>query len=238
MPLRTNDPDVVVVGGGIAGASIATVLARGGIEVLLVERQHKYRDRVRGEYMAPWGVLEARALGLEDVIRCTHAADARYMVPYDELCDPSVAEEDKRDNSNFLPGVQGPLCAPHPETCQALAENAARSGAELVYGVTGIQVQTGQQSSITIHNGTQREVRPRLIIGADGRGSTVRRQSGIHINKAPATHVIAGLVVEGASRWPGDEYAIGVEKDLQFYVFPQGAGRLWRRTYRRRRWLR
>ena len=73
MPLRTNNPDVVVVGGGIAGASIATVLARGGAEVLLLERQHGYRDRVRGEYMAPWGVLEARALGLEDVIRSTHA---------------------------------------------------------------------------------------------------------------------------------------------------------------------
>jgi len=148
------------------------------------------------------------------------------MVPYDELCDPSVAEEDKRDNSTFFPGVQGPLCAPHPEACQALADNAARSGAELAYGVAGIQVQTGKRPSITIHNGTQREVRPRLIIGADGRGSTVRRQSGIHINKAPATHVIAGLLVEGASRWPGDQYAIGVEKDLQFYVFPQGDGRL------------
>jgi 2-polyprenyl-6-methoxyphenol hydroxylase-like FAD-dependent oxidoreductase len=36
--------------------------------------------------------------------------------------------------------------------------------------------------------------------------------------------VIAGLLVEGASRWPDDQYAIGVERDLQFYVFPQGGG--------------
>jgi len=69
-------------------------------------------------------------------------------------------------------------------------------------------------------------MRPRLIIGADGRASTVRRQSGIPINKAPATHVVAGLLVEGALRWPGDQYAIGVERDLQFYVFPQIDGRL------------
>jgi len=146
MPSLTNNPDVVVVGGGIAGASIATVLARGGVEVLLLERQHKYRDRVRGEYMAPWGVLEARALGLEDVIHCTHAPDVRYMVPYDELSDPSVAEEGKRDNSTFIPGVQGPLCASHPKACQALAEDAMRSGAELVYGVAGIQVPGIRQS--------------------------------------------------------------------------------------------
>jgi 2-polyprenyl-6-methoxyphenol hydroxylase-like FAD-dependent oxidoreductase len=38
--------------------------------------------------------------------------------------------------------------------------------------------------------------------------------------------VIAGLLVEGASRWPGDQCAIGVEEDLLFYVFPQGDGRL------------
>jgi len=226
MPQRTNDPDVVVIGGGIAGASIATVLARGGVEVLLLERQHRYRDRVRGEYMAPWGVLEARRLGLEEAIRGKHAADARYRVPFDELCDPSAAEAAKVDNSAILPGVQGPLCASHPEACQALADGAARSGAEVVCGVAGIEVQTGKRPSITLHNGASREVRPRLIIGADGRGSTVRRQSGIRINKAPATHVIAGLLVEDASRWPGDQCAIGVEKDLLFYVFPQGDGRL------------
>ena len=51
--MRTTDPDVVVVGAGIAGASIAAVLARSGLEVLLLERQRFYRDRVRGEYMQP-----------------------------------------------------------------------------------------------------------------------------------------------------------------------------------------
>jgi DNA-binding CsgD family transcriptional regulator len=76
----TKNPDVVVVGAGIAGASIAAVLARGGLEVLLLERQRTYRDRDRGEYMAERGVPEARALGLEIVIRGTHAVDARYGV--------------------------------------------------------------------------------------------------------------------------------------------------------------
>jgi 2-polyprenyl-6-methoxyphenol hydroxylase-like FAD-dependent oxidoreductase len=220
-----NNPDVAVVGAGIAGASIAAVLARGGVEVLLLERQGGYRDRVRGEYMATWGVLEARALGLEDVIRSTQAVDARYSVGYDELCTPSAAEEAKTDRSTIFPGVPGPLCASHPGMCQALAEDAVRSGTELVRGVTEVRVQTGRRPSLTYLNGAEREVRPRLIIGADGRTSTVRRQSGIHLNKAPATHVVAGLLVEGASRWPDDECTPGgVEGDLEFYVFPQGDG--------------
>jgi flavin-dependent dehydrogenase len=47
-----SNPDVVIVGAGIAGASLATVLARSGIEVVVLERQREYRDRVRGEFMA------------------------------------------------------------------------------------------------------------------------------------------------------------------------------------------
>jgi 2-polyprenyl-6-methoxyphenol hydroxylase-like FAD-dependent oxidoreductase len=222
-----NNPDVVIVGAGIAGTSIAAALARGGVEVLLLERQDGHRDRVRGEYMAPWGVLEARALGLEDVIRSTQAVDARYSVYYDELSTPSAAERAKTDRSTIFPGVQGPLCASHPRMCQALAEDAVRSGADLVQGVAGVRVQTGRRPSITFLNGAEREVRPRLIIGADGRASTVRRQSGIHLNKVPATHVVSGLLVEGASRWPDDECTPGgVEGDLEFYVFPQGDGHL------------
>lgn len=221
-----NNPDVVVVGAGIAGASVAAVLARGGIEVLLLERQLNYRDRVRGEYMAPWGVLEARALGLESVIRSTQAVDARYMVPFDELVDSSLAAESARDNSTFLPDVAGSLCASHPKSCHALAEEAVRAGAQLVRGVAEVHVRTGNRPTITFHNGTQTNLRPRLIIGADGRTSTVRKQSGIQMNAAPPTHLIAGLLVEGASRWPEDLYTVGVEGDLQFYVFPQGNGRL------------
>jgi choline dehydrogenase-like flavoprotein len=143
--LPANNPDVVVVGTGIAGASIAAVLARGGIEVLLLERQREYRDRVRGEYMAPWGVLEARAAGLEDAIRSTQAVDARYSVPFDELTDPSLAAASKRDNSTILPDIAGPLCASHPASCQALAGEALRAGAELVCGVAEVRVQTGKR---------------------------------------------------------------------------------------------
>jgi menaquinone-9 beta-reductase len=224
--MRAKNPDVVVVGAGIAGASIAAVLARGGLEVLLLERQRTYRDRVRGEYMAPWGVLEARAVGLETVIRGARAVDARYSVPYDELVAASAAETAKGDASTILPGVRGPLCASHPQACQALAGEAVRLGAELVRGVREVRVQAGARPSVAYLNGTETRVRPRLVIGADGRASTVRKQSGIHINKAPATHVIAGLLVEGASRWPDDQFSIGVEGDLQFYVFPQGGGRV------------
>ena len=41
----SGSADVVVVGGGIAGSSLATVLARDGYQVVVLERQTTYRDK-------------------------------------------------------------------------------------------------------------------------------------------------------------------------------------------------
>ncbi len=64
----TDKVDLVVVGGGIAGAAMATVMARSGARVAVLERQVVYRDHVRGEFMQPWGVAEAQQLQLCDVV--------------------------------------------------------------------------------------------------------------------------------------------------------------------------
>ena len=48
--------DVIIAGGGIAGSSLAGILARAGLGVLLIEREARYRDRIRGELTMPWGV--------------------------------------------------------------------------------------------------------------------------------------------------------------------------------------
>ena len=56
--------DLVTVGGGLGGATLARQMAAGGARVLVVERERHFGDRVRGEVLQPWGVGEARALGL------------------------------------------------------------------------------------------------------------------------------------------------------------------------------
>lgn len=47
--------DVVIVGGGIAGSSLAYALASEGRSVTVLESSVEYQDRVRGESMLPWG---------------------------------------------------------------------------------------------------------------------------------------------------------------------------------------
>ncbi len=60
--------DVVVVGGGIAGASLAFGLASRGLGVVVLEPTLDYPDRVRGEAIMPWGVKEASNLGVDKVL--------------------------------------------------------------------------------------------------------------------------------------------------------------------------
>ena len=58
------DYDLIVVGGGIGGSTLAEVMARAGRSVLVLEQSEVFEDRVRGEWIAPWGVKEVQRLGL------------------------------------------------------------------------------------------------------------------------------------------------------------------------------
>jgi 2-polyprenyl-6-methoxyphenol hydroxylase-like FAD-dependent oxidoreductase len=76
--------DVVIVGGGIGGASLAYALARAGLGVTVLEATVKYEDRVRGESMHVLGVKEARELGVEETLLAAGAHTAPVWRQYME----------------------------------------------------------------------------------------------------------------------------------------------------------
>jgi hypothetical protein len=47
----------------LGGAALARLLAANGVLVLVAERERQFEDRIRGEWMAPWGVGEAQRIG-------------------------------------------------------------------------------------------------------------------------------------------------------------------------------
>ena len=55
--------DLIVIGGGLGGSALARVMAAAGARVLVLEQEQRFKDRVRGEFLAPWGVAEAQRLG-------------------------------------------------------------------------------------------------------------------------------------------------------------------------------
>jgi 2-polyprenyl-6-methoxyphenol hydroxylase-like FAD-dependent oxidoreductase len=218
--------DVVVVGGGIAGSALATVLARDGYDVLVLERQTSYRDKVRGETLLCWGVAEAQRLGLEDVLLAAGGAYATRMVPYDELLPPQHAEAAASALDGLLPGVPGALDVGHPQACEALATAAARAGARVVRGVGDVEVVAGAAPVVRYeHDDVAHEAAARLVVGADGRMSTVRRQAGIALEQTTPRTMGGGMLVDGLHDWPAGQMSLGTEGDLYYLIFPRAGGR-------------
>jgi 2-polyprenyl-6-methoxyphenol hydroxylase-like FAD-dependent oxidoreductase len=218
---------VVIVGGGIAGNALATVLARAGKAVLVLERSTVYRDRVRGELFQPWGVAEARRLGLYETLIRAGGTHHTRMVPYDETVKPEEAESAAVALDKVLPDVPGSLGLSHPAACQALNTAAATAGARVLRGITAAEVALGSAPTVRYWlNGEEHVAECRLVIGADGRDSAIRRQAGIPLHATDPRLLGAGLLIENPGRWPRDQVAIGTEGDLVFFVLPQGAGRI------------
>lgn len=67
-PYHPPMPDAIVIGGGPAGSVAATLLARGGWAVTLVEAARFPRDKVCGECLSPTGVGVLRRVGLAHAI--------------------------------------------------------------------------------------------------------------------------------------------------------------------------
>lgn len=123
-----NDADVIVVGGGPAGASAAYYLASAGLEVLVLEKSRFPRDKVCGDGLTPRAVAELVRMGVptpesEGWIR-NHGLrtyGAGYML---ELPWPTLAD---------LPDYG--LASPRERFDEILVRHAQRAGARLEEGV-------------------------------------------------------------------------------------------------------
>ena len=115
--------DIVTVGGGLGGAAVAVAMAKAGARVLVVERETRFQDRVRGEFMEPWGVAETRRLGIYDAIRSA-ANDSPFWQIY-----IGAMKLDRRDCVATTPHSLPNLAIYHPALQELVLAEAAKAGA-------------------------------------------------------------------------------------------------------------
>lgn len=216
--------DVVIVGGGIAGCAAAIRLAREGFAVSVLERELAYTDRVRGECMAPWGYLEALALGVTDTLLAIPDANfVTRLMTYDETIPLEIARERPRDMSGEIDGVPGLLCAGHVDMREGLAAAALASGATVRRGVNRITVEPGTPAKVSFeHDGTDYHLSCTLVIVADGRESKVRTELGIELTQSAPQGYMSGMLVDDGGAWNRTETTLGTFGDNVLLVMPRG----------------
>ena len=213
--------DVVIVGAGIGGSALARALADDGLNVLVLEQSEVYEDRVRGESMVPWGVAEARRLGVEQVLLDAGAHVAPMWINY-HLPD----QRDEVPAGMIIPDVAGSMNLRHPEACAALEQAARAAGAAVTRGTRDLDLTLGAEPRVRWRDANgDHEVQCRIVVGADGRRSRVRKAIGLELERAPVLSHIAGLLVEGLVDVEDEHDIIAGEGDLFMAGFHQGAGR-------------
>ncbi len=213
--------DVAVVGGGVAGSSVAAVLAQSGMSVVLIERETRFRDRVRGESIHPWGVREVRALGLSDVLR---SAGAHELPLWDGYANRASVVGGRYESLG--PDVPNELAVYHPALQSALLDHARGCGVRILRPARVTAFSPGSLPRLLVETDDGRyEVYTRLVIGADGRQSAARRWLGARTVREPVHHQVGGCLLDGVSL-ADDTFATAGLDGGTVLIFPQGGGRV------------
>jgi len=208
--------DAVVVGGGPAGATAATELARAGHSVLLIERGGRIKPcggaippRLLADFDIPQSLLVAKARSARMIAPSGRAVD----MPVGEIGYVGMVDRDVFD--------------------EWLRERARRSGAERLTA-TFEKIERDDQAHPIVtfrrtRGGPIESVRARVVIGADGARSAVARQCLPGAERVPcvfAYHEIIKSPQESSDAFDGARcdvfYQGRLSPDFYAWVFPHG----------------
>jgi len=175
---RPAEWDVLVVGGGPAGATIAALLAEGGRRVVLVEKDHHPRFHI-GESLLPQNLPLFDRLGVRAEVERTSIQKNGI-----EFVSPYHGKSVRYDFANALDRRFPYSFQVRRSTLDhILLKNAAAKGAEVIEGcrVTEISFPENAPASITGRDeaGQTRQWTASFVVDASGRDTLLAAQMGV-----------------------------------------------------------
>jgi 2-polyprenyl-6-methoxyphenol hydroxylase-like FAD-dependent oxidoreductase len=197
--MRTTQADVIVIGGGPAGATVAAEVARTGARVVVLEKRE-------GDSPSRAGVIQPRVLELLDARglmgRFREAAGnwrPDFEVPSYIYAGLTGLRYDLLDSAHPYA-----LILPQTTTEHLLRDWAAESGAEIRRAVTYLE-HTEDPDGVSVTavdaDGTTRRLTARYLVGADGARSAVRTRAGIPFEGRDAELTAVSVDAELSFPW-------------------------------------
>jgi menaquinone-9 beta-reductase len=175
-PAIAGEADVVVVGAGPAGSSVAFHLAKAGVDVLLLEKSTFPREKVCGDGLTPRAVKQLVGMGIP-----LRPADGWLPNKGLRIIGAGVRLELDWPELSSYPGYG--LVRARRGFDETLARAAQKAGARLAEGVTvtgPVLAEEGHMKGVTARvDGSERRYCARLVVAADGSSSRLSLTMGL-----------------------------------------------------------
>jgi 2-polyprenyl-6-methoxyphenol hydroxylase-like FAD-dependent oxidoreductase len=198
-------PDILIVGAGVAGSTLALTLNRRGFQTLLVERAPAPKKIFKGEYLQPAVVRFFENLKIDDIFKAESVSSVRELRFRDLDADGKVVS----DLLMTYPNGASARSISHFDLLNGLMRHTqAELGDNLWVGATLTPLNpdasdflSAPEFSLQSPKRGKVQVYPKWVVGCDGRGSSVRRWMGV--DKTPKNAAV--------TLGTGKEFIMGLE---------------------------
>jgi 1H-pyrrole-2-carbonyl-[peptidyl-carrier protein] chlorinase len=204
-PDREYDADVIVVGGGPAGSTLAGLLARDGVHTLLIEKDIHPREH-QGEPLSPsttsvlegFGVLEK----LDDA-GFVHKTGTAWNTPSSQpsrFAEMRLTDDPDGTERSFTYNLE------RDELDAILLRHAHELGAKVLQGVEAQHVifEEGRAVGIRarVSDGWERDLFARIVVDGSGRGCLLVDQLGLKRNDPSTDRLCISAWFDGVNEPP------------------------------------